>query len=69
MSAAYLESALKSGRLDAAWEPAPLDAQITAAGGRVLVNEASLWPRGRLGVSWAIRVDTVKTQSERSRCR
>ncbi|HZR54355.1 MAG TPA: ABC transporter substrate-binding protein [Streptosporangiaceae bacterium] len=51
MSAAYLSSALRSGRLDAAWEPAPLDAEITAAGGHVLVNEASLWPSGQFATA------------------
>lgn len=47
MTGAYLAAALKSGRLAGAWEPAPLDAQLTAAGGHVLVDEASLWPGGR----------------------
>jgi NitT/TauT family transport system substrate-binding protein len=47
MTAAYLASAFKSGRLAAAWEPAPLDAQMAAAGGHVLLDEASLWPGGQ----------------------
>lgn len=46
MTAAYLASGLRSGRLAAAWEPAPLDAQMAAAGGHVLLDEASLWPGG-----------------------
>jgi NitT/TauT family transport system substrate-binding protein len=47
MTGAYLAEAIKGGKLAAAWEPAPLDAEMTAAGGRVLVNEASLWPGGQ----------------------
>jgi NitT/TauT family transport system substrate-binding protein len=46
MTAAFLTSALRSRRLAAAWEPAPLDAQMAAAGGHVLVDESSLWPGG-----------------------
>jgi NitT/TauT family transport system substrate-binding protein len=44
-SAAVLE--FKSGQLAGAWEPAPYDAEMVAAGGHVLVNEASLWPGGQ----------------------
>lgn len=51
MSAAYLAAALKSGRLAGAWEPAPADAQLTAAGGHVLVDEASLWPGGKFSTA------------------
>jgi NitT/TauT family transport system substrate-binding protein len=47
MTGAYLAQAFRSGHLAAAWEPAPLDAELTAAGGRVLVDEASLWPGGQ----------------------
>jgi NitT/TauT family transport system substrate-binding protein len=47
MASEYLVKALQSGHLAGAWEPAPEDAQMVAAGGRVLVNEASLWPGGR----------------------
>jgi NitT/TauT family transport system substrate-binding protein len=46
MSGAYLARAISRGQLAAAWEPAPLDAEMAAAGGRVLVDEASLWPGG-----------------------
>ena len=47
MTGSYLVKALKSRHLAGAWEPAPQDAQMVAAGGHVLVNEASLWPGGR----------------------
>jgi NitT/TauT family transport system substrate-binding protein len=47
MTSAYLARALRSGKLDAAWEPAPVDAELVAAGAHVLVNEASWWPGGR----------------------
>ena len=44
-SAAVL--AFQSGKLAGGWEPAPYDAEMVAAGGHVLVNEASLWPKGQ----------------------
>jgi NitT/TauT family transport system substrate-binding protein len=37
----------RSGAIAGGWETPPLDAEMTAAGGQVLVNEASLWPGGR----------------------
>ncbi len=43
-SAAVLE--FKSGQIAGGWEPAPYDIEMVADGGHVLVNEASLWPRG-----------------------
>lgn len=58
MASWYLLKALKSGHLAGAWEPAPEDAQMVAAGGRVLVNEASLWPGGQF--STAVLVVTGK---------
>jgi NitT/TauT family transport system substrate-binding protein len=36
-----------SGKIAGAWETPPLSVQLTAAGGRVLVNEVSLWPGGQ----------------------
>jgi NitT/TauT family transport system substrate-binding protein len=51
MTSAYLVDALKSGHIAGAWEPAPQDAQMVAAGGRVLVNEASLWPGGQFSTA------------------
>lgn len=51
MSGAYLAHALSGGQLAAAWEPAPLDAEMAAAGGRVLVDEASLWPDGEFATA------------------
>ena len=47
MTSSYLVRELKAGHIAGAWEPAPQDAQMVAAGGHVLVNEASLWPGGR----------------------
>ena len=41
----------RSGKLAGGWEPAPADAELAAAGGRVLVNEAGLWPGGRFATS------------------
>ena len=37
----------KSGQIAGGWEPAPYDAEMVADGGKVLVNEASLWPGGK----------------------
>jgi NitT/TauT family transport system substrate-binding protein len=44
-SAAVL--AFQSGQLAGGWEPAPYDSEMVAEGGHVLVNEASLWPKGQ----------------------
>ena len=41
----------RSGQIEGGWEPAPADAELTAAGGRVLVNEARLWPGGRFATA------------------
>lgn len=51
MTGTYLAHAISHGQLAAAWEPAPLDAQMAAAGGRVLVDEASLWPGGEFATA------------------
>jgi NitT/TauT family transport system substrate-binding protein len=37
----------KSGQIAGGWEPAPYDYEMVADGGKVLVNEASLWPGGK----------------------
>ncbi len=39
--------AFQSGQIAGGWEPAPYDEEMTALGGHVLVNEASLWPHGQ----------------------
>ena len=39
--------AFEAGKIAGGWEPAPYDAEMVAAGGHVLVNEASLWPGGK----------------------
>ncbi len=44
-SAAVLQS--KSGQIAGGWEPAPYDIEMVQNGGHVLVNEASLWPKGQ----------------------
>jgi NitT/TauT family transport system substrate-binding protein len=51
MTSAYLVAALRSGRIAGAWEPPPADVQLVAAGGHVLVNEASQWPGGQFTTS------------------
>jgi NitT/TauT family transport system substrate-binding protein len=37
----------KSGQIAGGWEPAPYDYEMVADGGKVLVNEANLWPGGK----------------------
>ena len=37
----------KSGQIAGGWEPAPYDIEMQQDGGKVLVNEASLWPGGQ----------------------
>ena len=39
--------AFQSGSIAGGWEPAPTDVQMVAAGGHMLVDEASLWPGGQ----------------------
>jgi NitT/TauT family transport system substrate-binding protein len=55
-SAAVL--AFTSGQLAGGWEPAPYDIEMVAAGGHMLVNEASLWPKGQF-----VTTNLVVTQS------
>jgi NitT/TauT family transport system substrate-binding protein len=50
--------AFKSGSIAGGWEPAPYDAEMVAAGGHELVNEASLWPQGQF-----VTTELVATQS------
>jgi NitT/TauT family transport system substrate-binding protein len=37
----------RTGKIAGAWETPPLNVQLAAAGGHVLVDEASLWPGGQ----------------------
>ena len=50
--------AFESGKIAGGWEPAPYDAEMLAAGGHALVNEASLWPKGQF-----VTTNLVATQS------
>ncbi len=50
--------AFTSGKIAGGWEPAPYDAAMVAAGGHVLVNETSLWPKGQF-----VTTNLVATQS------
>ena len=50
--------AFKSGSIAGGWEPAPYDAEMVAAGGHELVNEATLWPQGQF-----VTTELVATQS------
>ncbi len=40
-------TAFQSGAIDGAWVPEPFASQLVAAGGAVLVDEATLWPGGQ----------------------
>ena len=44
-SAAVLQ--FKSGQIAGGWEPAPYDIEMVQDGGHMLVDEASLWPKGQ----------------------
>jgi NitT/TauT family transport system substrate-binding protein len=48
----------KSGQIAGGWEPAPYDIEMQQDGGKVLVNEASLWPGGKF-----VTTQIVVTQS------
>ena len=50
--------AFESGKIAGGWEPAPYDAEMVAAGGHELVNEASLWPNGQF-----VTTELVATQA------
>jgi NitT/TauT family transport system substrate-binding protein len=50
--------AFQSGKIAGGWEPQPYAAEMVAAGGHVLVNEASLWPKGQF-----VTTNLVATQS------
>src|ERR1022692_2427101 len=50
--------AFTSGQIAGGWEPAPYDTEIVQLGGHVLVNEASLWPKGQF-----VTTNLVVTQS------
>jgi NitT/TauT family transport system substrate-binding protein len=50
--------AFTSGKIAGGWEPAPYDAEMLAAGGHSLVNEATLWPNGQF-----VTTQLVATQS------
>jgi NitT/TauT family transport system substrate-binding protein len=47
----------KSGSIDGAWVPEPYESQLLAAGGHLLVDEATLWPSGE----WATTNVVVRT--------
>jgi NitT/TauT family transport system substrate-binding protein len=54
--------AFGTGQIDGAWEPEPWVSQMVAAGGKVLVNEKTLWPGGRfVTTELAVRTDFLKS--------
>lgn len=40
-------TAFTDGKIDGAWMPEPYESEMLAAGGHLLVDEASLWPHGQ----------------------
>jgi NitT/TauT family transport system substrate-binding protein len=40
-------TAFQTGAIDGAWVPEPYASRLVAEGGKILVNEASLWPNGQ----------------------
>jgi NitT/TauT family transport system substrate-binding protein len=51
MPVSALVHGFRAGQIAGGWELAPADVKLVAAGGRVLVNEASLWPGGRFSTA------------------
>ncbi len=43
--------AFKSGSVDGAWVPEPTASRLVAQGGKVLLDEASLWPDGKFVIT------------------
>jgi NitT/TauT family transport system substrate-binding protein len=50
-----------SGQIAGGWEPAPYDIEMEQAGGHVLVNEASLWPKGQFVTTSLVVTQTFLT--------
>jgi NitT/TauT family transport system substrate-binding protein len=50
--------AFTAGKIAGGWEPEPYAAEMLAAGGHALVNEATLWPKGQF-----VTTEIVATQS------
>lgn len=51
-------TAFKAGALDGAWVPQPYAAELVHEGGHVLVNEASLWPKGEWATTNVVVLNT-----------
>ena len=47
-----------SGQIAGGWEPQPYAAEMVAAGGHVMVNEASLWPNGQFVTTQLVALST-----------
>jgi NitT/TauT family transport system substrate-binding protein len=54
--------AFTSGKIAGAWEPDPYAAEMVAAGGHALVNEASLWPKGQFVTTQLVATQSFITQ-------
>ena len=51
----------KAGQIAGAWVPQPYEAEMVAAGGHVLIDEASLWPGGKFATTdVVVRTDFAK---------
>jgi NitT/TauT family transport system substrate-binding protein len=58
-------TAFKTGAIDGAWVPEPTLSQLVAAGGHVLVDEASQWPEGKFPTTLlVVRTDYLKKNPE-----
>lgn len=55
---ATIVTAFQAGRIDGAWVPEPYASRLVQAGGRVLVDERSLWPHGQF-VTTTLAVSTA----------
>jgi NitT/TauT family transport system substrate-binding protein len=57
--------AFRSGGIDGAWVPEPTLSTLVAAGGKVLVDEASQWPGGKFPTTLlVVRTDYLKKNPE-----
>jgi NitT/TauT family transport system substrate-binding protein len=54
-------TAFQQGQIDGAWVPEPYAARLLNAGGKVLVDERTLWPQGRfVTTELVVRTDYLK---------
>jgi len=58
-----LVAGFRRGQIVGGWEPVPVDAELAAAGGRVLVNESQLWPGGHFATDVLVVTQRLLSQA------